>query len=244
MTILLPSGKVGIVHFPDELWDDDVIPNLWKRFDEKTRQRNAEGVPVKVSNWKGEESEGFPKFGKKARQWFLRSLRANLKEKCFLRAKDELESIVQWLAADPTAYVTWIDDEQYHGRRYSNGAWVIDWKAIAEGCDAALADSTATAERSRLRTLDDWLRADLDGSLKHIPAGGSVSLNQEVREQLAETARARRRTWPIGCVDCGETFLRRPGSRGKPIRCPPCLELRQKHSRKSGESPKRNDRAL
>lgn len=39
VTILLPSGAVGTVRFPDELWDDSVIPNLWKRFDAKTKRR-------------------------------------------------------------------------------------------------------------------------------------------------------------------------------------------------------------
>lgn len=39
VAILMPSGKVGTVKFPDELWDDDVIPNLWRRFDAKTKKR-------------------------------------------------------------------------------------------------------------------------------------------------------------------------------------------------------------
>lgn len=37
--ILMPSGKVGTLKFPDELWDDDMIPNLWKRYYEKTRPK-------------------------------------------------------------------------------------------------------------------------------------------------------------------------------------------------------------
>lgn len=39
VAILMPDGKVGTVKFPDELWDDDVIPNLWRRFDAKTKKR-------------------------------------------------------------------------------------------------------------------------------------------------------------------------------------------------------------
>jgi hypothetical protein len=39
VVILMPSGRVGTVKFPDELWDDAVIPNLWKRFDAKTKRR-------------------------------------------------------------------------------------------------------------------------------------------------------------------------------------------------------------
>lgn len=39
VVILLPSGKVGTVKFPDELWDENVIPHLWKRFDAKTKPK-------------------------------------------------------------------------------------------------------------------------------------------------------------------------------------------------------------
>lgn len=39
VTILLPSGKIGTVHFPDELWDDRVIAHLWKRFHAKTKAK-------------------------------------------------------------------------------------------------------------------------------------------------------------------------------------------------------------
>lgn len=39
VVILMPDGKVGTVKFPDELWDDDVIPNLWRRFDAKVKRR-------------------------------------------------------------------------------------------------------------------------------------------------------------------------------------------------------------
>jgi hypothetical protein len=37
VTILMPDGQVGTVRFPDALWDDHVIPHLWKRFHAKTR---------------------------------------------------------------------------------------------------------------------------------------------------------------------------------------------------------------
>jgi hypothetical protein len=33
--ILMPDGKVGTVRFPDELWDERVIPDLWELFDAK-----------------------------------------------------------------------------------------------------------------------------------------------------------------------------------------------------------------
>lgn len=36
--IVMPSGRVGIVHFPDELCDMALLPNLWRRFHAKTRR--------------------------------------------------------------------------------------------------------------------------------------------------------------------------------------------------------------
>lgn len=37
--IVMPNGKVGTVHFPDELWDDALLLNLVRRFEAKTRRR-------------------------------------------------------------------------------------------------------------------------------------------------------------------------------------------------------------
>lgn len=36
--ILMPSGKVGTVRVPDELWDESLLPNLVRRFEAKTRR--------------------------------------------------------------------------------------------------------------------------------------------------------------------------------------------------------------
>jgi hypothetical protein len=39
--IVMPSGAVGIVHVPDEFWDEDVLLDLQIRFERKTRRRLA-----------------------------------------------------------------------------------------------------------------------------------------------------------------------------------------------------------
>jgi hypothetical protein len=33
--VVLSSGKVGLIHFPDELWDTDLGDNLIRRLDAK-----------------------------------------------------------------------------------------------------------------------------------------------------------------------------------------------------------------
>lgn len=42
--IVLSSGKVGIVHLPDELVDEDLAENLWKRLDAKDPQRHLKAI--------------------------------------------------------------------------------------------------------------------------------------------------------------------------------------------------------
>jgi len=78
----------------------------------------------RVSGWAEDGDDGLPKFGKKARQWFLRKLRAKLDERPYNLGGDELEAVLHWFAADPMPYVEWDDAEEYHGRQYSNGAFV------------------------------------------------------------------------------------------------------------------------
>ena len=36
--IVMPSGKIGTLHLPDELWDEDVVESLWKRFEKKSQK--------------------------------------------------------------------------------------------------------------------------------------------------------------------------------------------------------------
>jgi hypothetical protein len=36
-TILMPSGAAGIVHVPDEFWDEDFCARLWKQFFRRAR---------------------------------------------------------------------------------------------------------------------------------------------------------------------------------------------------------------
>lgn len=37
--IVMPSGNVGIVHFPEELCDEALVGNLWKRYWSKSRRK-------------------------------------------------------------------------------------------------------------------------------------------------------------------------------------------------------------
>src|SRR5699024_8655434 len=77
-----------------------------------------------------------------------------------------------------------------------------------------------------IKSLDDWLLADRAGSLKYQIKGGSERLDKAVKKSLADSARTRRRTWPLLCTDCGKSFKKRAKQRGRVIRCPRCLAKR------------------
>lgn len=190
------------------------------------------------SNWQGEDGK---KFGRKAKEWFARSITRKLEE---LREQkvikygmtdSELECVAQQYTDDPMPYVCWQDADEYRGRGWSNGAWIIDWDKVTSALRCIIEGVRTDAAVGAIRTLDDWLLADMTDTLEYDVDGGSERLSKGMRRDLAEMARARRRTWPIRCVDCGETFQRRSGARGKPIRCAGCFELRQRDSRKLGD---------
>jgi hypothetical protein len=183
---------------------------------------------MRHARWKG-GGHG-KRFGNKAREWFARRVWAKLEElsgRNHLTAS-ELETLVGRFIAESERYVTWQDADEFRGRGFANGAWTIDWPKLEREIGDLLREVRADAARGAIPTLDDWLRADLTDSLEYSVAGGSKRLSQETKNRLVGSARARRRSWPLLCVDCGRTFQRRPGARGKPIRCGSCLEFHQR----------------
>ncbi len=89
------------------------------------------------------------------------------------------------------------------------------------------------------RTLEEWLVADLTGTLAAAPQGGSVVLNEEVRWQLYCARRRRELTRPVACASCGTPWQRRVEIRGSigcvvavaadrvATRCPSCRAKRK-----------------
>jgi DNA-directed RNA polymerase subunit RPC12/RpoP len=178
-------------------------------------------------------NEGLPKFGRKARLWFARQLNAKLDE---LRntyplhslTDDEAGLVLARFLDDPSQYIIWVDSKEFSGGRYSYGAWRIHWEGVIEDLREFVREIREDAQRAAIASLDDWLRADLADSLNYkVRDSGSEKLSDEVKERLSETARARRRTWPLRCVDCAHTFFRQPKQKGQAIRCPECVEKRK-----------------
>ena len=177
------------------------------------------------SNWRGDD-EGGVRFGRRARAWLRRKAIAKL----FCQARGEnagwlggpdgylwtpaqAAELGEWYASRWRDYVKWEDDSTWSGTRYANGHWAFDEKAVARDVQRALADVNRALDARDYPTLDEWLRADIDGKLNYKgDAGGMANVSPEMR-------RPRRR-----CLACGARFL--PKNR-KRVRCEDCCQKRR-----------------
>ena len=188
--------------------------------------------------WKGESTDdGRVKFGRKARLWLDRLIRAKLSSlagdfKSPTRFDlQDIDGMMWYLFTeddDPIEleYVVWADAEEYRGSEFSNGAWCVNWPAILKYLPRAV----FVGERKRLRdsdnaritSLDQWLEEDIAGTLAYPGReGGSKDLPDELRSTLANAARKREKRRPIECTDCGGRFI---SDRRNAKRCATCRE--------------------
>lgn len=183
-----------------------------------------------TTDWEGKEDDGRTRFGRKARLWFAHALRASFTEETDDHKRviqdDDLDEFVAWYCEDPERYVEWQPEDTYRGRRFAAGGWAINNGIVNADYDQAREE----IERARLRaidaahisSLDDWLRADIAGTLQFPGCrGGTWGWDQspEVQSSLAAAARLRRRNWPRRCRGCGESFK---ADHHKARRCPTC----------------------
>lgn len=118
---------------------------------------------------------------------------------------------------------------EFRGRGFSHGAWILDMDAI--NADLALAKDQLCRARLRaidaevIHSLDDYLRADIEGTLAYAGAeGGSGMIETELQNELSAKAWKRRMRWPRKCTACGESFT---PDRRTAARCPTCLAERR-----------------
>lgn len=185
----------------------------------------------KQTGWSDESGDdGLPKFGKKASAWFGRLLRTRLTtddpqwvEFFGVRiTAGELDAVVSWLAESPMKYVKWKDSDEYHGGGFANGGWVISWEAVRDALPDVLSRIRAAGQAARFPTLDEWLLADLRGSVKIETArGGAEKLPKRLRRELQQKARARRKGKPRTCCTCRGEFQ---PTCNRARRCKACID--------------------
>jgi len=182
--------------------------------------------------WQGGE-QGLPKFGKKARAWLARQLRAKLREIHHESWHDEegIARLVDWHLERWDRFVRWVDADEFRGSSYAYGAWQIAWDAVKSAVDEACADNNAIIGREHREsdarlfpTLEDWLRADIASELSYAGAGGGMDL---VRRHAVPQPKARRAP-PIHSdlrCPCGKIFAGVAQAKF----CPLCREKRKRH---------------
>lgn len=144
--------------------------------------------------WKGKKpKDGPPKFGRKAQRWFRHAVFQWLttepeEGQAHVRDDSLAWKVVDWYLEEHGVYVTWVPGDGYYGPRYSWGSWRLDevtltrdvrrgLQEVHNRCAAVVADSIAS--------LDDWLRADLNGTLPIAGAlGASVLFSDERKRDL------------------------------------------------------------
>ena len=128
--------------------------------------------------------------------------------------------LVDWFMESAAHFVAWYPERFYRGADRDNGAWGIREQAVDANVKHGLVSAWARYDaeqrehdRNEFATLDDWLAADVAGTLKAPGAkGGSAKLPHVARMRLHSKAFARRERWPLPCANCGTSF--RPTKRG------------------------------
>jgi hypothetical protein len=193
-----------------------------------------------MSSWKGEDDE-LPEFGNRARKWFRLVVRQALET---MLAREERQGknplpretvalIIQRACEQPYRCVYCVPKDEYAGRGYSYYGWAVYERELSFVLQDLIENAREQLRESEFSeafpSIDDWLRADIAGELPRwtkYQAQGSDNLTARMRGQLSAAARERRRRWPLVCKACGDSFLRRPGQRGRPLYCPACNEAR------------------
>ena len=122
-----------------------------------------------------------------------------------------VEMLLEWYLERAHIYSQWIEDHEYRGSRFSHGAWHCDVAAVQRDVPIAFGHVDQALDATRFTTLDEWLEADLAGTLYYRGSEGGMS-----RVARENRPAARRK-----CA-CGEKFVPK---RRRARRCEKCLAL-------------------
>ncbi|MHB9005244.1 MAG: hypothetical protein ACYC6C_14555 [Coriobacteriia bacterium] len=176
-----------------------------------------------ASGWCDDKGDRPPvKFGRKARQWFERKIRAQFKEVLATWGdEDAIALFVTWYVEQIDRYVIWEDADEWRGRGFSNGQWSYRAGAVQRDFDKAEIATDRALDAMRYVSLDEWLEAEAKGwLLGKGEEGGTGRLPEDERKELRirsisrRIARARNRV-----CSCGASFI---ADRRNARRCDTC----------------------
>jgi hypothetical protein len=137
---------------------------------------------------------------------------------------------VEWYLEEPDVFVEWVDADEYRGRGWSNGAWVVDFNTVNAHIQQCQEEVNTRSRRYddalRFKTLEDWLRADINGELVYRGAKGGM-------DDVAKTLRIRVPSEKGRCQTCRKIFGREPWWRKN---CPACTNA-AKNVRRAKQLP-------
>lgn len=198
---------------------------------------------MSAESWKSGADDGLPKLGRKGEAWLRRKIRAQLFKKGpegrylpMLPSRfahwmaGAIEGLLDLYIDNALRYVRWEDADEFRGRDFANGAWVVDTEAVKDDWQKRV-DDLDRADDDEIESLDDWLKADIGGELFFRGAvGGMPLLTAEARAEASTRRNDRRlqRTCP-----CGERFR---AKKANDVNCETC------RARKRAEIAARDDR--
>jgi hypothetical protein len=184
---------------------------------------------MKAEAWEG----GDPTFGRDEAVWLRRRIMAHVfgdlnPETGWRTGPDKLgwppclidEFLDVYAAEDPLRFVEWIDNDTFLGEGFANGSWHLKPKAVDAFSKQALDIVDRAIDAREFPTLDEWLKADIDGTLCFRGEAGGMSL---VSPELRDAIKAKRaeRGDRRRCRACGEAFK---ADRANAKNCQPCRD--------------------
>lgn len=171
-----------------------------------------------------------PKFGRRARAWFVLALQYQLPAiteamRAPALSAAERDALVAWFGDRARDYVRFVPTETYAGRGFQMGAWQLDARAIATDLPLGrvqVRDAIVARAAAGCGSLEEWLARDLAGTLEGAATGGAATLPASLARSLSDSARRRREGWPRTCTECGESWTARDGREARAARCQQC----------------------
>jgi len=148
--------------------------------------------------------------------------------------------LVAWFVERIPSYVCWLDDKEYHGKRWGCGGWQVvlsrhDLLTALRDLEAAAERRLRQAEAARYPTLDAWLGAEVRGDLAapaaEEPDAYDLLRNRQQQQHTAaserwlDTRHRLERRWPRTCRTCGGEFTWEQTAQYR-VRCAACCGRR------------------
>jgi len=148
------------------------------------------------------DGESWDQVARALKPWIREYLRylltaSNSKNLDQLPIEEELEALLEYYCAVPSCYLEWSPTDPDRG----TGFWTLNLETTTEEISQQRMEIRHQRGRlrdeKRVKSLDEWLREDREGTLEYPGAqGGRAAVPVELRASLTEMASRRKARWP------------------------------------------------